>query len=88
MIKIVEAKINISLFFVKEPKADVIKDFSVSFRPISLSDDNKLIKDGNNKNVTKNETIKPNVIIQPKSIIGLIPLKTRDKKAQIVVKTV
>ena len=40
------------------------------------------------KNVTINDTIKPNVIIQPKSIIGFIPLKTNDKKAQIVVKTV
>ena len=43
---------------------------------------------GNNKNVTKNDTINPNVIIQPKSIIGLIPLKTNDKNAQIVVITV
>ena len=31
--------------------------------------------------------IKPKVIIQPKSIIGFIPLKTKDRKAQIVVKT-
>jgi hypothetical protein len=28
----------------------------------------------------------PKVIIQPKSIIGFIPLKTKDKKAHIVVK--
>ena len=35
-----------------------------------------------------NETIKPKVIIHPKSIIGFIPLKTKDKKAHIVVKTV
>ena len=34
------------------------------------------------------ETNKPKVIIQPKSIIGFIPLKIKDKKAQIVVKTV
>ena len=32
--------------------------------------------------------ITPKVIIQPKSIIGLIPLKTKDKKAHIVVRTV
>ena len=63
-------------------------DFSVSLSPISLSDESKLIKDGNNKNVTTNETNNPNVIIQPKSIIGLIPLKTKDKNAQIVVSTV
>ena len=40
------------------------------------------------KKVTKNETIKPKVIIHPKSIIGLIPLKIRDKNAHIVVSTV
>ena len=34
------------------------------------------------------DEIKPKVIIHPKSIIGLIPLKTRDKNAQMVVKTV
>ena len=34
------------------------------------------------------ETIKPNAIINPKSIIGFISLKTKDRKAQIVVKTV
>ena len=34
------------------------------------------------------ETIKPKVIIQPKSIIGFIPLKINDKNAQIVVSTV
>ena len=48
----------------------------------------KLIKVGSNKNVTVKDTTKPNVIIQPKSIIGLIPLKINDKKAQIVVRTV
>ena len=40
------------------------------------------------ENVTSKETIKPKVIIHPKSIIGLIPLKIKDKKAQIVVRTV
>ena len=34
------------------------------------------------------DVINPKVIIQPKSIIGFIPLKIRDKKANIVVKTV
>ena len=41
-----------------------------------------------NVKVTIKETISPSVIIQPKSIIGLIPLKIRDKNAQIVVRTV
>ena len=35
-----------------------------------------------------NDVIKPKVIIHPKSIMGLISLKIRDKKAKIVVKTV
>ena len=39
IIKKVEPKIIILLFLVKEPKADVIKDFSVSLRPISFSED-------------------------------------------------
>ena len=79
---------NILLFLVKDPSAEVMRDFSVSFKPISFSEEIIFIKDGSNKNVTNNETIKPNVIIQPKSMIGFIPLKTRDKKAQIVVRTV
>ena len=65
-----------------------MKDFSVSLRPISFSEASRLINDGNNKNVTKNETINPKVIIQPKSIIGLIPLNIKDKNAHIVVSTV
>ena len=75
----------ILLFLVKEPKADVIKDFSVSLRPISSCEARMLINEGNNKNVTKNETISPKVIIQPKSIIGLIPLSTKERNAHIVV---
>ena len=63
-------------------------EHAVSLRPISLSDESKFIKDGINKKVTTKETINPKVIIQPKSIIGLIPLKTNDKNAHIVVRTV
>ena len=65
-----------------------MKDFSVSLTPITSLDENKFSKEGNNKNVTSNEIINPKVIIHPKSIIGLIPLKTKDKKAHIVAKTV
>ena len=43
---------------------------------------------GRRVKVTINDVIKPNVIIHPKSIIGFIPLKIKDKKANIVVKTV
>ena len=42
----------------------------------------------NAKNVTEIETINPIVIIHPKSIIGLIPLNIKDRKAHIVVRTV
>ena len=34
------------------------------------------------------DVINPKVIIQPKSLIGLIPLKIKDKKANTVVRTV
>ena len=43
---------------------------------------------GRRVNVMTNDVINPKVIIHPKSIIGLIPLKIKDKKANIVVKTV
>ena len=88
IIRNVKPKIVILLFLVKDPNAVVMKDFSVSLRPISLFVESKLIKEGNNKNVTSNETISPKVIIQPKSIIGLIPLNTKDRNAHIVVRTV
>ena len=43
--------------------------------------DRKLVK------VTNKETINPKVIIHPKSMMGLIPLKINERKAQTVVKT-
>ena len=43
---------------------------------------------GRRVKVTIKDVIKPNVIIQPKSMMGLMPLKIKDKKANIVVKTV
>ena len=39
------------------------------------------LKENNNKKVTKKDTINPSVIIHPKSIIGFIPLKIKDKKS-------
>ena len=48
----VDPKIIILLFLAKEPKAEVMKDFSVSLTSISLLDENKFNKEGNNKNVT------------------------------------
>ena len=56
---------------------------------LTISFDEKIFNsDGNKRNVTKKDTIRPKVIIHPKSIIGFIPLKTKDKNAQIVVKIV
>ena len=46
-----------------------------------------VLNNNNELNITNNETINPKVIIHPKSIIGFIPLKTNNKKAHIVVKT-
>jgi hypothetical protein len=41
---------------------------------------------GRRVKVIINDVINPKVIIQPKSIIGLIPLKIKDKKANTVVR--
>ena len=76
------------LFFAIDAKIDVTNDFSVLFILISFSAAKILSKVGKRIKVTINETVRPKVIIQPKSIIGFIPLKTRDRKAQIVVRTV
>ena len=43
---------------------------------------------GSKVNVMIKDVINPNVIIQPKSIIGFISLKINDRKAITVVKTV
>ena len=48
----------------------------------------KLSKVGSNVNVIMNEVISPKVIIHPKSMIGFISLNIKERKAQIVVRTV
>ena len=48
----------------------------------------KLMSVGSNVKVIMKDIINPKVIIHPKSIIGLISLKIRERKAMIVVKTV
>ena len=75
-------------FFAIDPSIDVIKDFSVSLIFISFSKEKEFRSEGKSRKVIRNETNKPKVIIQPKSIIGFISLKTRDKNAHTVVKTV
>ena len=65
----------------------LLEIFSI-FTFISLSVEKIFISEGKRRKVIINETIKPKVIIQPKSMMGFIPLKIKDKKAQIVVKTV
>ena len=81
----VEPKIKKLLLFATDAKNDVIIDFSVSLILSSFSEEKILNKEGKRVNVTNNETISPRVIIQPKSIIGFMPLKINDKKAQMVV---
>ena len=68
-------------------KKFVTKEFSYFFKKI-FSLGTKLIRAGSKVKVIMNEVINPKVIIQPKSIIGFISLKTRDRNAMIVVKTV
>jgi hypothetical protein len=50
--------------------------------------DTKLSRVGSKVNVIIKEVINPKVIIHPKSIIGLMPLNIKDRKAHIVVRTV
>ena len=84
----VDPNIKILLLLVNVHNVDVIIDFSVSLIFVSLYNEKIFNKEGSNKNVTNIEIINPNVIIQPKSIIGFIQLNTKDKKAHTVVKTV
>ena len=65
-----------------DPKIDVIKDFSVFFNIYFIVVEKVFNSDGNNKKVIRNETIRPKVIIHPKSIIGLMPLNIKDRKAK------
>ena len=71
----------------KFPKNFVTLESFSSLREILLLG-TKLKRVGNKVNVIKKDVIRPNVIIQPKSIIGFISLKIKDKKAHTVVSTV
>ena len=84
---IVRVKIVLWLFRESCAKKEVIFDSSCFLINI-FSLGMKLIRDGSNVKVITNDVIKPRVIIQPKSIIGFISLKIKDKKAIIVVKAV
>ena len=87
MTKAVTEKIVFELLIATLLKKLVIIDFF--FYLIStLSLDKKFNIVGNKEKVIINEVIKPKVIIHPKSIIGLISLIIKDKKAHTVVKTV
>ena len=69
------------------PKKEVILDFCSSLKFLfSLLKTFKI--DGSKVNVIDRDTSKPTVIIHPKSIIGLIPLKISDRNAHMVVRTV
>ena len=78
----------IFLFFIDAlPKNDVILEFC-SFDKDTLLLFTKFNKVGRSVNVIINDVTKPKVIIHPKSIIGFISLKIKERKAQIVVSTV
>ena len=81
-------KIRNLYFIAIDQSIDVIKDFSVSLIFISFSKEKEFRREGKSRKVIRNETNKPKVIIQPKSIIGFIPLNIKERKAQIVVSTV
>ena len=80
-------KINFWLLCEILERKFVILDSLYSFKEI-FSLGTKLIKAGNNVNVITNDVIRPKVIIHPKSMIGFISLKIKDKKAIIVVRAV
>ena len=80
-------KINLVFFCEILLKVLVIFDLFSSFI-ISVFSVIKFKVAGNNVNVIIKEVINPKVIIQPKSMMGLMSLIIKDKKAQIVVKTV
>ena len=84
----VEPKIIYVFFFEKFPNVFVIKDLFATFKTTSSWLERNCKSEGIKKNVTEMVTIYPIVIIQPKSMIGVIPLNIKDKKAQIVVSTV
>ena len=81
--------INMMLLLFKEklPSISVIFDLFCSLM-LALSLKKILRRDGRRVNEIINDINKPKVIIQPKSIIGLISLTTNERKAKIVVKTV
>ena len=79
--------INASRFVAMvEEMSDRVQFIFITHNKISLG--TKVIKDGNNVKVIINEIINPIVIIHPKSIIGFISLKIKDRKAITVVRTV
>ena len=83
----VTEKIANLLFKEIERSIDVILE-SCSFFKDTFPVEVKLKRVGSKVKVIIKDVIKPKVIIQPKSIMGLISLKIKDKKAKMVVKTV
>ena len=75
---------------------EIISEFegkAIAYEIIIVDDGSKVHVDQlfdkyKNVKVIRNEVINPKVIIHPKSIIGLMPLKIKERKAQIVVNTV
>ena len=87
IITLVIIKIDFLLFRETKAKKDVIFDYC-SFLRLIFFIGAKFRSVGNKVKVIIKDVIKPSVIIQPKSMMGFIPLKINDKKANTVVKTV
>ena len=83
----VTEKIKFFLLIESDPRKVVNLEFC-SFLSEIFSEGAKFKNVGNKVKVIINEVIRPKVIIHPKSIIGLISLKIKDKNAKIVVNTV
>ena len=83
----VKAKITLVFFLATLLKKVVIADFFSFFQFIFflLTIFNTA---GSKVKVIVMETKRPKVIIQPKSIMGFMPLNIKERKAQIVVNTV
>ena len=88
-IMIIAVSVNIVPLLLIETFSKKVVIFEFLFSSIFiLSLETKFKRVGNKVNVIIKDVINPKVIIHPKSMMGLIPLNIKDRKAQIVVNTV
>ena len=86
IIAVTEKIIFESLIEILAKKLVITDLFSSLISILSLDKKFKIV--GNNVKVIIKDVIRPKDIIQPKSMIGFISLKIKDRKAHIVVRTV